>query len=71
MESITASEFDEWSAAWHANKVRKPNCTVVYKCQAMCPSGAPCQKTASKKVLTRTCWNHRNALLLLKKPLLA
>ena len=46
--------FDEWSAAWHQNKVRKPNGNVVYKCVA-----TNCKKTASSKTANRTCWNHR------------
>lgn len=52
--------FDEWSKAWHANKLRKSNCTVTYKCIAQGSNGAPCEKAASSKTKGGTCWNHRN-----------
>ena len=56
---ITAADFDEWSAAWHANKMRRPNCTVAYKCIAQRTDGTPCEKAVSRGL--PTCWNHRKA----------
>jgi hypothetical protein len=69
---ISAADFDEWSAAWHANKMRRPNCTVAYKCIAQRTDGTPCEKAVKEGL--RTCWNHRKALcakgatMLQKKP---
>ena len=57
---ISSALFDEWSAAWHANKLKKPNCSVAYKCIAQQPNGKPCEKAASSKTGRSTCWNHRN-----------
>ena len=62
---ISPAEFDEWSAAWHANKLRRSNCTVVYKCVATNSNGIPCDKAVSAKQKTGTpvCWAHRKTAL--------
>lgn len=73
---ISPALFDEWSVAWHANKVRRPNCNVVYRCIAQTTDGKPCEKAVSAKAGGSTCWNHRSyknrmkgsALLVLPHP---
>ena len=41
-------DFDEASAAWMANKVRR-NAMVYYKCTAMQKSGKPCTRISSNE----------------------
>lgn len=58
-EEFTANFFDTASAAWMANKTKKPNCTVVYKCVYTPVDGKSC----GKKVYyheSMVCYQHRN-----------
>jgi len=59
MSEFTPEFFDAASAAWMANKTRKPNCTVVYKCLYSYENKQQC----GKKVYNHTkmvCYQHRN-----------
>lgn len=43
---FTSEFFDESSTAWMANKLKKNDCTYVYKCNHLLLSGRPCKNVA-------------------------
>jgi hypothetical protein len=58
---FTSDFFDASSAAWTANKIKKPNCTYVYKCSFVGIDKKPCCTPRHKE--TPTCWRHRGKKL--------
>jgi hypothetical protein len=59
VEEFTADFFDKASAAWMANKTKKPNCTVVYKCIFTQTSKTECGKKVHNHD-AMMCYQHRN-----------
>ena len=57
---FTAEFFDASSAAWMANKIKKPNATYAYKCSFIGIDKTPC--CAPRHKLTTVCWRHRGSL---------
>lgn len=57
---FTSDFFDASSAAWMANKIKKPNCTYAYKCSFVGIDKKPCETPRHKE--TAACWRHRGSL---------
>ena len=56
---FTQDFFNKASAAWMTNKTKKPNCTVVYKCQYTDAKDNPCGKKVHNHD-KMVCYQHRN-----------
>lgn len=61
---FTAEFFDASSAAWMANKIKKPNATYAYKCSFVGIDNKPCCAPRHKE--TAVCWRHRGSLKQIK-----
>jgi hypothetical protein len=58
---FTPAFFDDASAAWHANKIRRGH-GYVYKCEAVTKAGTPCKHPAAMMMLSphHLCKMHRH-----------
>jgi hypothetical protein len=59
IEEFTHDFFDKASLAWHTNKTKKPNCTVVYKCTYEQKAEFICGKRVFNHD-SMMCYQHRN-----------
>lgn len=60
-EEFDAKFFDDASAAWMSNKIKRDDCTYVYKCTYIHMNGKPCVKAVTIQSTMR-CWQHRGRI---------
>ena len=59
IEEFTPEFFSKASNEWMKNKIKKKDCTYVYKCTYVLSDGNPCTRQV-KYHHTMVCWHHRN-----------
>ena len=60
-QEFDAKFFDTASAAWMSNKIKRPDCTYVYKCTYKHADGSLCGKIVTIQS-TMHCWAHRGKI---------
>ena len=60
-DEFDAKFFDDAAAAWLSNKIKKVNCTYVYKCTYKHANGKLCDKPVTIQSSMR-CWGHRGGV---------